>query len=267
MVVVDVDGTLVDKQGHIAEEDKYAIKRLLNSYIIVVLCTGRVIRATTGIIDELGLKGFHIFYDGALVYNPTNMSTMYSKPLDPASVKEAIDFCKQNDIYLELYSLEKFFAQKSHWSDEIHEKFFRVEPTFVNFDEIWNKERLLKAEMVVRSDEEAAKVKLFKDHFGDKFRFSIAHSPAFPEVDFVNVLNPAVSKGEAVKKMMDFYGHLPSEVIGIGDGLNDIPMLEAVGVSVAMGNAFDEVKKVSNYITSPIEEHGVAQAIDFFFPV
>jgi 5-amino-6-(5-phospho-D-ribitylamino)uracil phosphatase len=267
MVVIDIDGTLVDKHGNLAEEDKYAVKRLLGSYVTVVLCTGRVIKATMPIIEALNLKGFHIFYDGALVYNPLNLATMYAKSLEAPVVKEAIDFCRKNNIYLELYSSEKFFAEQSHWSDEIHQKFFRVDPTFVNFDDIWNKERLLKAEMVVHNDEEAVKVKLFKDNFGDKFRYSIARSPAFPEVDFVNLVNPLVSKGEAVKKMMEFYGNLPSEVIGIGDGLNDIPMLEAVGVSVAMGNAYDEVKQVSNYITTTIEEHGVASAINFFFPV
>jgi 5-amino-6-(5-phospho-D-ribitylamino)uracil phosphatase len=267
MVVIDIDGTLVDKHGNLAEEDKYAVKRLLASYVIVVLCTGRVIKAAQPVIDALGLKGFHIFYDGALVYNPLNQATMYAKPLDAPVVKEAIDFCRQKDIYLELYSSEKFFSEKSHWSDEIHRKFFRVDPEFVNFDEIWNKERLLKAEILVHNDEEAVKAKLFKDHFGDKFRYSIARSPAYPEVDFVNLVNPLVSKGEAIKKMMEFYGHLPAEVVGIGDGLNDIPLLQAVGVSVAMGNAFDEVKQASNYITLPIEEHGVAAAINFFFPV
>ena len=202
-----------------------------------------------------------------LVYNPLNLATLYAKPLDAPAVKEAIEFCRKNDIYLELYSSEKFFAEQPHWSDEIHRKFFRVEPTFVNFDDICGKERLLKAEMVMHNDEEAARVKVFEEHFGARLRYSIARSPAYPEVDFINIVNPLVSKGEALKKLMEFYGHLPAEVIAIGDGLNDIPLLQAAGVSVAMGNAFPEVKKVAGYTTTTIEEHGVASAINFFFPV
>ena len=267
MVVVDIDGTLVDKHGSIAPEDKYAVARLNNSSVVVALCTGRIVSTTMPIIEELGLKTFDIFYDGALIYNPGNMSTLYTQPLDQSVVREAIDFSRQNNIYLELYSSEKFFSERPNWSDEVHRKFFHVEPTFVNFDDIWNKERILKAEVIVHNDEEAVKAKLFKDNFGDRLRYSIARSPAYPEIDFINIVNPQVSKGVALKKLMEHYGYLPSEVIAIGDGLNDIPLLEAAGVSVAMGNAFPEVKQVSDYITLNIEQHGVAAAIKFFFPV
>jgi Cof subfamily protein (haloacid dehalogenase superfamily) len=267
MVVIDIDGTLVDKNGNISPEDKAAVTRLDNSSVIVSLCTGRVIKASMPVIKELNLNTFHIFYDGALIYNPRSLSTIYARPLEAAIVREAIDFSRRNDIYLELYSSEKFFSEQPNWSDEVHRKFFHVEPTKVNFDDIWDKERILKAEVVVHNDEEAAKARLFRDHFGDKLRYSIARSPAYPEIDFINIVNPQVNKGEALKKLMEHYGYLPSEVIAIGDGLNDIPLLQAAGVAVAMGNAFPEVKQVSDYITLPIEEHGVAAAINFFFPV
>jgi Cof subfamily protein (haloacid dehalogenase superfamily) len=267
MVVIDVDGTLVDKNGNIAEEDKLAVAHLVASYVTVVLSTGRVIQATIPVINELGLKGFHIFYDGALVSNPQNLATSYSRPLEAEVVREAIGFTRQNNIYLELYSSEKFFAERHNWSDDIHRNFFHVEPEMVNFDDIWDKERLLKAEIVVHNDEEAMQAKSFKDNFGNSLNYSLAHSPAYPEVDFINIIHPEVSKGEALKKMMDSYGHLPSEVIAIGDGLNDISLLEAAGVSVAMGNAFDEVKQVADYITLDVEQHGVAAAVNFFFPV
>ncbi len=267
MVAIDVDGTLVDKHGNIATEDKLAVKRLIASYVTVTLSTGRVVKASLPIVDELDLKGFHIFYDGALIYNPSNLSTFYAKPIDQSVVREAIDFSRKNNIYLELYSSEKFFSEKSNWSDDVHRKFFRVEPVTVNFDDIWNKERLLKAEIVVHDDEEAVKAKMFKDQFGDRLRYSIARSPAFPEIDFVNIVDPQVSKGEALKRLMEYNGYLPPEVIAIGDGLNDIPLLQAAGVSVAMGNAFPEVKQVSDYITLDVEQQGVASAINFFFPV
>lgn len=267
MVVIDIDGTLVDKHGNIAPEDKNAVTRLINLNVIVSLCTGRIISTTMPIIEELGLKDFDIFYDGALIYNTGTRATLYAKPLDAPIVRQAIDFSRQNDIYLELYSSEKFFSEQPNWSDEVHRKFFRVEPTKVNFDDIWNKERILKAEVVVHNDEEAVKARLFEDNFGDRLRYSIARSPAYPEIDFINIVNPQVSKGVALGKLMEHYGHLPAEVIAIGDGLNDIPLLEAAGMAVAMGNAFPEVKQVSDYITLNIEQHGVASAIDFFFPI
>ena len=114
MVVIDIDGTLVDKHGNIAPEDKYAVARVTNSNVIVSLCTGRIISTSMPIIEELELKAFDIFYDGALIYNPRNMATIYAKPLDAAIVREAIDFSRRNDIYLELYSSERFFSEKAN---------------------------------------------------------------------------------------------------------------------------------------------------------
>jgi Cof subfamily protein (haloacid dehalogenase superfamily) len=267
LVVIDVDGTLVDGHGNIAEEDKIAIRRITNSRVLVCLSTGRVIEACKSIITELNLNTPHIFYDGALIYHVKALMEVDSWPLVPELVKEAVEFSRKNNIYLELYSSEHFFAEEENWSDEIHRKFFRVEPNFVSFDGIWDKERILKAEILVHNPEEAAKSKVFQEHFNQRMRFSVARSPAFPEVDFINIVNPIVSKGEALRTLARFLGTHPTEVIAIGDGLNDIPLLKEAGISVAMGNAFPEVKAVAQYVTEDIEHHGIAAAIDFFFPV
>lgn len=266
MVVMDIDGTLVDNHGNIAIEDKNAIDHLLFSNVIVSLCTNRTISATLPIIKELGLKTFDIFFDGALVYNPREMTTLYSRPLDTEILRAVIKFSRENNIHLELYSRDKFLSEKAHWSDEVHRNLFHIEPTTVNFDDISGHERILKASIVAHNNEEAAKVKLFEDHFGNKLHYSTARSTAFPEVDFVNIVDPQVSVGAALGKMMDNYGYIPAEVIAIGEGVNHIPLLQAAGVSVAMGNAFPEVKQASNYVTLNNAEHGVAAAINFFFP-
>jgi HAD superfamily hydrolase (TIGR01484 family) len=89
MVVIDIDGTLVDGHGKLADEDKNAIGRLLDSGVTVSLCTGRILQTTMGIIDALGLKTFSIFYDGALIFNPRDSSTIYSGLLEPSTVRES----------------------------------------------------------------------------------------------------------------------------------------------------------------------------------
>lgn len=268
LLVIDVDGTLVDKHGRISEEDKRAIARLSSSGVRVSLCTGRIVKACAPIIQELKLENsLHIFFDGALIYNMVSMRELYARPLEPELVREAVEFSRKNNTYLELYSRDTFFAEETNWSDEVHRKFFRVEPKLVDFSGIWERERILKAEMVRHNEKEAVKVKLFQDAFDGRFRFSIARAPAYPEIDFINIVNPAVSKGEALRMLAAELGVHRSETIAIGDGLNDIPLLQAAGVAVAMGNAFPEVKEVVQYTTDDIEHHGVASAIAFFFPV
>jgi len=264
LLVVDVDGTLVDKNGVISSEDERAIAKAIAAGVKVAISTGRVIKACQGIISKFSLDGHHIFFDGALVSDPAQSNEVYSQPIKKEMVRQAVEFARLNDIYLELYSPERFFAERENWSDNVHYRFFGVAPVIADFSSIWERERIMKAEMVVHNPEEAAKAQLFQNEFNHSLRFSIARSPAYPEIDFVNIIDPEVSKGEALKALASFLGISTDEVIAIGDGLNDISLLETSGLAVAMGNAFPEVKKVADYITVDVDQSGVAAAVERF---
>ena len=264
LLVVDIDGTIVDGNGAISAEDEKALAGAAAAGVKVSLSTGRVIEACRGIIDRLSLDGHHIFFDGALVGEPSEKIEVYCQPIESEMIRQAVEFARANDIYLELYSKERFFAERENWSDEIHNSFFGVAPTIADFDGIWQRERIIKAEMVVRDEEERSKAELFQNEFNGRLRFSIARSPACPEIDFVNIINCRVSKGEALKELASFIGISTDEVIAIGDGLNDISLLEAAGMAVAMGNAFPEVKQVADYITLDVDHSGVAAAVRKF---
>ncbi|UCG55161.1 MAG: HAD family phosphatase [Dehalococcoidia bacterium] len=264
LLVVDVDGTIVDSNGAISYEDEKALTGVAAAGITVSLSTGRIIKACQKIIDRLSLDGHHIFFDGALVSDPSQEEEIYCRPIERRLVKQAVDFARANDIYLELYNATGFFAERRNWSDKIHYDFFGVESIITDFNDIWQRERIIKAEMVVRELGERQQLELFKKEFEGKLRFSIARSPAFPNIDFINIINPDVSKGEALRCLVTFLGLTMNEVIAIGDGLNDISLLEAAGLAVAMGNAFPEVKRVADYITLDVGQNGVAAAVREF---
>ena len=79
--------------------------------------------------------------------------------------------------------------------------------------------------------------------------------------DNVEIMAPTVNKARALEKVAAAYGTDLAHTIAIGDSPNDIEMLEAVGMPVAMGNATDEVKAIAKKITLSNAEHGVARAI------
>ena len=262
LLVVDVDGTLVDKNGAISPVDVKAMAKARSYGVIATLSTGRVIRTTQRIIDELSLDGYHIYYDGAVVYDPAKKDEIYCKPIKTEIVKQAIDFARANDIYLELYTTERFFAGKNNWSDDVHRHYFGIDPVVADLDEVCLCERIVKAELISHSPKEDAEVLMFKREFGDSLRFSLAHSPAHPDIEFINIVDPGVSKGEALKFLTGHFGIKREETIAIGDGYNDIPLFEAAGTRVAMGNAFDELKKLADYITADVGSGGVARAVE-----
>jgi Cof subfamily protein (haloacid dehalogenase superfamily) len=264
LLVLDVDGTLVNRDGAVSAADRAALRKASGLGVRISLSTGRVIKACLDLIRELSLDGYHIFYNGALVANPATGEEVYARPLGREVVKEAVEFARTSGTYLELYSTSHFFAERENWSDDIHRRFFRVEPTFTDFNGIWEQERIIKAEMVVHNAAEEAKAGDFQRHFGRRLRFSTARTPAFPDVRFINIVDPGVSKGKALETLATKLGVRLEEVMAIGDGSNDIPLLEAAGLAVAMGDAPDEVKAVADYITLDIDHSGVAAAVEKF---
>ena len=263
LLVVDIDGTLMGKDRTISDEDREALAKVGELGIQVSLSTGRATIACLSIISRLSLDGYHIFFDGALVANPETGEEVYVQPISPEVVKQAIEFAHSNDINFELYSATHYLVEReTSWV--AYRRFFGIEPTVADFSEVWKRERIIKGGLLVQSPQEAEKVGHFQRYFDGRLQLSWARTPAFPGVDFINVLAPAVSKGKALEALASYLGIPLAQVIAIGDGTNDIPLLSMAGLSVAMGNAPDEVKAVADYVTLDIDHSGVAAAIERF---
>ncbi|MBI4304409.1 MAG: HAD family phosphatase [Chloroflexi bacterium] len=262
--MTDIDGTLLNKDGAISDEDKRALDRVVKLGIRVSLSTGRVPVSCQGIIKWLSLNGHHMFCDGALVSNVENGEEVYVWPLDDDVVERLVNFAHRNGINLDLYSADHFFAERETWATDIRRQFFRLEPTIVDFSEIVHKERIIKGTLVVSSAEEKARAKSFYHQFRSSLNFSWTKTPAYPEVDFINVISAGVSKGKALEALASHLGIELAEVIAFGDGSNDVSMLTRAGMAIAMADAPDELKAVADYITLDVEHSGVSAAIDKF---
>jgi len=264
LLVVDVDGTLLDGKGNISAEDRDALAKVCRSGVKVSLSTGRVAQACLEIIDQLSLDGYHIFFDGALVSNPEQGRGVCALPLGKEAVKRAVEFARRHNLNLELYSATHYFAEQETWSTDAHRQFFGIEPTLADFTKIWEQERIIKGLLVTTSAEEAARARDFCLQFEGSLHFSWARTPAYPGVDFINVLAPEVSKGRALEVLASHLGVSVGEVMAIGDGPNDVSLLSTAGLAVAMDNAVDEVKAVADHITRDVDHSGVAAAIERF---
>lgn len=262
LLVVDIDGTLLGKEGIISDEDKAALAAAKQAGVKVCLSTGRAIQGCQWIVDELSLDGYHIFFDGALVSGPND--ELYVEPLVMGVVKEVVDFVRKNDIYLELYSATDYFVEWENWATEIHRSYFKLEPMVVDFAKLRGGEKFVKGGLITRDDEEKAKAQSFRNRFDRSLRFSAARSPAYPGVEFINLLAPDVSKGKALTALAAHLDVPLSEVMAIGDGTNDISLLSIAGLAVAMGNAPDEVKAVAHRVTEEVGKSGVAAAVNKF---
>lgn len=261
LLVTDIDGTLLNRQGSISPEDKKALTQARESGLQVSLCTGRSLTASLNVIGGLPLSNYHIFFDGALVSRTSLSEEVYVRPISKATVQRMTEFAHEQGIDLELHSTTHYFTERESWSTEAHRQFFGIEATIGDFGEIWEQERIIKGGLVTITSEEGAKAADFQRRFGDSLHFSQARTPAYPDVIFTNILEPAVSKGKALEVLASYLDISLAEVIAIGDGTNDISLLATAGVGIAMGNAHHQVKQVADYITLDVDNSGLAAAI------
>ncbi len=264
LLIIDIDGTLIGKDGTISAEDREALAKACQLGMPVSLSTGRVPQACLNIINQLSLDSYHIFFDGALVSNPNQGKEVYVQPLNKMVVRQAVEFARLNDIYLELYSATHYFVEQETWATDIRRQFFDLQPTVVDFTKLWNQESIIKAELTTSSPQEVDKARSFQLQFNDSLRLSWARTPAYPGINFINVVDPGVSKGNALVALALHLGISLAEVIAIGDGTNDISILSCAGLAIAMGNAHDELKAVADYITLDVDHSGLAAAINKF---
>lgn len=89
----------------------------------------------------------------------------------------------------------------------------------------------------------------------------VAESPKMPGVRFVSLTKEGVSKLSAARLVAEAYGLPLSECAMVGDGENDLELLRAVGVGIAMGNAPPSVKRAAQRVVAPVEACGLAEAL------
>jgi Cof subfamily protein (haloacid dehalogenase superfamily) len=261
--VIDIDGTLLNKDGNISSEDREALTRAHDSGVGVSLSTRRVTKASLSIIDQLSLDGYHIFFDGALVSSPGENREVYVQPIDKAAVRQMVEFAHSHSLDLELFSTTHYFAERETWSIDAHRQFFGIQPTITDFSGLWEQERIIKGGLVVTTPQEATRANDFCLRFTN-LHCSVASTPAYPGVDFINLLAPGVSKGKALEALASHLGVALSEIMAVGDGPNDISLLTSAGLAVAMGNAPDEVKAAADHVTLDVDHSGLAAAVNKF---
>lgn len=266
-MVVDVDGTLLGRDGNISAENKEAIAQACGLGIKVSLSTGRTLQSGLKVINQLPLDGYHIFFDGALVTDPKQNKEVYIQLISKTLVREAVEFAHLNEINLELFSATQYFIERETWASDIRRQYFGILPVLTDFTNIWERERIIKGTVAVSSVEERAKADSLCRRFEgdlDNLTFSWTSTPAYPNVDFVNIVARGVSKGKALEALTSYLAIPLAEVIAIGDERNDVSFLVTAGLAIAMGNAVAEVKAVADYITLDVDQSGVAAAIKKF---
>jgi Cof subfamily protein (haloacid dehalogenase superfamily) len=263
MIVVDVDGTLVGASRTISAGVRYAVNAATQRGVQVVMCTGRPEFGTRRYIEELALPGFHIFDAGAYIADPFSEAVLYQHGIERSLAQRLLDYARQANLHLEIYVGSKYYVERENEQSRIHVEVMRHPPIVANLDEVIAQQPVTKMEIITLSETENAGAHELADHFAGEIEMGWATAPG-TTAGFINVMAKGVSKGEAVQRLADYLAVPMDQIMGVGDGLNDEPMLRVVGVSVAMGDAPEQLKSLATWVTRTVAEDGLALAIERF---
>lgn len=263
LVAIDLDGTLVTDKKEITSRTIEIITKALEKNVKIMISSGRAFYRLEPFIDKLGLRKQNectICFNGGMIIENTTKDVLYSKNLEADEVKELIQLGKKLQLPIMIYSKD------THYVEEIPEVVQRntknlkgmnikiVDFEKMNFEQKQN--YIYKVCFIDKPEKIIAKRKEISKEMLENYEIT----SSVPE--YLEIVKKGIKKSEAIKFVMQKYNIKREEVMAIGDGENDVEMLEFVGLGIAMENAQDYVKKFAKDVTTSNNDDGVARAIE-----
>lgn len=266
----DLDGTLLkDSSKNIMHEDDVkAIKKLKEEGHIVCIITGRPWRAAKKTYEELELDTIIGNYNGALIHNPMDYNFQhYISHMNLNEVMYILGDEKIQEAKSNL-AIEGVGWVRLEKREPVLEKVFSFESSPNLKIGIDIHKLPLKPTGVVFDTKPGANVRKLKDYlqrtYGDLVEFS-SWSKGDGQTPVIDMTAVGVTKAKALSIMARYYDVPINRTVAVGDAYNDVPMFKTAEISVAMGNAPEDIKERATYVTEKTNrEGGVSEFINKF---
>ncbi len=259
MIATDIDGTILRYDFVFNPAVKSCIKKLSSNGIKVVLVTGRMHYATLKIAKELGIDTPIVSYQGGLIKEQgEDGKVLYEKTLSVNRAKEVIKWAKENNIHINLYMDDVLYVENDDIAVKRYTKERYIPYKVCNFDEL----EIKHVNKILAIDfNDADRVTGWVEYLNKEMPelYVVKSTPYFCEIS-----NMEAKKSCAVDFLSRMWGIKKDEILTIGDQNNDIELLKAGGIAVAMGNGTPELKSCADYITDDVMHDGFVKAVEKF---
>lgn len=262
MLVLDIDDTLVNSHNEISKENYNSLMKLQEAGYILVLASGRPAESMVDTARYLKLDKFNsyiISYNGAAIVRMKDEKYVFTHALEESEQDKIVDYIHGKGLsaltYYQgtiIYSRENDY---SHIESELVGLPDRLDPDFFN--------NLPGPMLKFMGVGDPAIAIACEDELGGKFGESTYTTTSKPF--YLEFMHDKVSKGDTLKILAEMLEIPIEEVIAVGDGKNDLTMIEKAGLGVAVENAHPELKEAADHLTLSNDDHGVSEVVEAFF--
>ena len=274
LVASDLDGTIIDRNNNIAEQNFTAIDRLHDNNILFVVCTGKSYSVSRTVCKKLKAD-FGIFGNGAQIVNLRERKELARKVLKREEIDYCIQFARHRNFHIHFYTEDAIVTEELKYMDlrnyilkdenSADLKFFIV-PTIEDFIE---KENPAVFSLVITSDEPM-------HDFESEIQKNISVSTSLinkrgeykdfiidKEYEYINVAPARINTNQGLNYLSKLLNIPHENMLAIGDNVNDLEMVSKSGIGIAVADAYDELKEIADYITeNPVSTGAFAEAVD-----
>ncbi len=259
LLALDVDGTLLVPRQPIRPAVVAAVKRAIDAGVTTLIVTGRMYVGAKPLVETLGITGSIICYQGAVIADAAAGHFEVEVALANETALKMYAIAKEHGLHMQWYRDDRFYVENDNKYAQLYAKTSGTEPVVVpSLPEAFAGRDSTKVNIVTDIERAEAVYQLMHEHF---------HAEAYvtrSNPEFIEMMNPKVDKGVALRTIAKNLGIPMERVMAVGDSYNDLPLVEAAGFGVAMGSAPDVLKAAAKAVVADVEHDGVAEAIDRF---
>lgn len=265
LLVLDIDGTISGHTNQVTPGVLEAIRHVQKRGVRVAIATGRMFRSAQRFHEVIASDLPIIAYNGAWIQDPVDKKLHRQLSVAADICVELLDYLAaepwRSQLHLHIYRDDELYVSESNDKIDAYQERTGCKATLLkDLREIVDHSP---TKLLAVCHKEGVSEKLVPEV---RKRYTHEQIYCTQSTEFyVEFTSPIATKGQAVKFLTEEIMNLkPENVMAIGDNFNDKEMLQYAGIGIAMGNAPENLKKVADYVTSSVDEDGVAQAIAHF---
>jgi Cof subfamily protein (haloacid dehalogenase superfamily) len=258
-VLADVDGTLVTKGKVLTRRAIQAVKALQERGVLFAITSGRPPRGMRMLVEPLGMKVPMAAFNGGIIVLP-DMTVVDERSI-PADIAPAVvATMREHGLYVWIYRSSEWYVTDPHGPRvEREASTVQFTPTVVpTYEGLLDRVVKIVGNNAEDYDLVARCEAAVQEQFGA--RVSAARSQPY----YLDVTHPTANKGVVIERLSSYFKIPLEQVATLGDQPNDVLMFRKSGLSIAMGNASEEVQNQATYVTDSHEDEGFAKAIEGF---